>query len=223
MKQQDSKITEHYQEEYFNRYQRAFGEFGGRANKFMFEKHISPEDVVLDFGCGGGFLLKNLNCKEKIGVEINPVARAHCNTIQGVTCYESLGSVDDLSVDVIISSHCLEHTTNPFELVGEMFRKLKVFGRIIIVVPLDSYRYRWQPDDVNNHLYSFSPMNLGNILQGAGFRNIKTEVVLHKWIPGYNKVCNLFGMNTFHQLSWFYGRFINKRSVQVKGIGIKTA
>lgn len=33
--------------------------------------YISKEDVVFDFGCGGGFLLKNIECKKKIGVEIN--------------------------------------------------------------------------------------------------------------------------------------------------------
>ena len=221
MKREEDKIISHYQDDYFNKYQREFGEFGGRANKFMFEKHISPAEVVLDFGCGGGFLLKNLNCQRKMGVEINPVAREYCNQINGITCYDSLEYVPDASVDVAISSHCLEHTSNPYEIVCTLFDKLKTDGKIVIVVPLDSHKYRWTPNDVNNHLYSFSPMNLGNILQGAGFKEIKTEAILHKWVPGYKHVERVFGSGTFHHLSWFYGRFFNKRSVQVKGYGIK--
>ena len=221
MKQEYSRIADHYEEKYFNDYQKEMGDFGGKANRFMFEKHISPQDTVLDFGCGGGFLLKNLHCRERIGVEINPVARAYCNNINEIQCFDSLEFLPDDSIDVAISSHCLEHTANPFEVVAGLFRKLKRQGKIVIVVPLESYRYAWAPDDVNNHLYSFSPMNLGNILQGVGFQDIKTEVVLHKWVPGYKKIDEVFGLNTFHRLSWLYGKYFNKRSVQVKGYGVK--
>jgi SAM-dependent methyltransferase len=220
MKPENTRIAGHYHDDYFNNYQKEYGEFGGRANKFMFEKHIAPNDAVLDFGCGGGFLLKNLNCLERIGVEINPVARDYCNHISQIKCYESLEFVPEESVDVVISSHCLEHTTNPFELVAELFKRLKNNGRIVIVVPLDSHHYKWVSNDINNHLYSFSPMNLGNILQGAGFGQIKTEAVLHKWVPGYRKFEKLFGFKTFHQLSWLYGN-VNKRYVQIKGYGVK--
>ena len=221
MQKHRHEIVDHYQQDYFNNYQREYGEFGGRANKFMFEKHVEPADVVLDFGCGGGFLLKNLLCSDRIGIEINPAARNYCNHVNGITCYESLEYVQDESIDVVISSHCLEHTTNPYELVTILFQKLKKDGKIVIVVPLESRRYRWVPGDINNHLYSFSPMNLGNILQGVGFSTIKTEVVLHRWMPGYKKIENIFGPKIFHHLSWLYGRFVDQRSIQVKGYGIK--
>ena len=222
MEPEKNNITSHYQDEYFNNYQRELGEFGGRANKFMFASHITTADeVVLDFGCGGGFLLKNLNCQQKIGIEINPVARDYCNQINGIKCYESLEFIPNESVDVVISSHCLEHTTNPFEIVSSLFDKLKTNGKIVIVVPLDSYRYAWSANDINNHLYSFSPMNLGNILQGVGFKDIKTEAVLHRWVPRFKTIERVFGLNAFHQLSWLYGKYLNKRSVQVKAFGIK--
>src|SRR5687768_1058585 len=178
MKTKDQRIASHYQDEYFTNYQKEYGEFGGQANKFMFEKHISPEHSVVDFGCGGGFLLNHLNCREKIGIEINPVAREYCNLVHGIRCYESLEFVPNESADVIISSHCLEHTTNPFELISILYDKLKKGGEMVIVVPVESYKFRWHPQDVNNHLYSFSPMNLGNILQGVGCTDIRTEIVL---------------------------------------------
>lgn len=220
MSSDNTQIISHYQESYFEGYQKEYGEIGGTANKFMFEKHISPNDCVLDFGCGGGFLLKQLACREKIGIEINPVARQYCNNVNGIACYENLDFVKDESIDTIISSHCLEHTPNPFELVANMFRKLKPAGKIVIVVPLESMSYKWIPTDINKHLYSFSPMNLGNILQGIGFTDVSTEVILHKWIPRYNTVLKLFGFNTAHHLSSLYGH-INRRCVQIKGCAIK--
>ena len=210
----------HYDEEYFNNFQKEIGEFGGKANLFLFEKHVQPSDTVLDFGCGGGFLLKNLSCREKIGIELNEVARDYCHKAHGIKCYESLDSLADGSVDLVISSHCLEHTTSPFELVSQLFKKLKNNGRIVIVVPLDEYKYKWTPNDVNNHLYSFSPMNLGNILQGAGFKDISAMPVLHKWPPKFREIHKIFGTKAFHFLSWIYGS-INKHYVQVKGIGTK--
>jgi SAM-dependent methyltransferase len=220
MKAGSTQIENHYQADYFNNYQKAFGEFGGHANKFFFEKKVSSDDVVLDFGCGGGFLLNNLPGSRKIGIEINPVARAYCNEIQRIACYESLSFVPDASVDVAISSHCLEHTENPLGIVSALFQKLKEGGKIIVVVPLDNYRYRWRPNDVNNHLYSFSPMNLGNILQAAGFTDISARSVFHKWIPGYKTIYRLFGSEIFHVLCRVYGA-VNRRYVQIIGLGIK--
>jgi SAM-dependent methyltransferase len=210
----------HYGEHYFNDFQREIGEFGGKANKFMFENHVLPSDTVLDFGCGGGFLLNNLDCSKKIGVDLNPAARDYCNNEMGIRCHESLESIPNESIDVVISSHCLEHTMNPFEIVSLLHDKLKNGGRIVIVVPLEDHLYHWVPNDVNNHLYSFSPMNLGNILQAAGFQEITTEPVLHKWAPKYKEISRIFGFKIFHQLSWLYGT-VKRNIVQVKGVGIK--
>lgn len=213
-------IVSHYDENYFSKYQKEIGEFGGIANLFKFNKHINNDDAVLDFGCGGGFLLKQLNCKVKMGVEVNDVARDYCKNINKINCFESIDEVDDNSLDVIISNHCLEHTLSPIDYIQKMYSKLKINGKIILVVPLDSYNYKWRPKDVNNHLYSFSPMNLGNLLQGAGFKQINTDLVLHKWPPFYKAIHAALGETLFHVICRFYG-IINRRWVQVKGFAIK--
>ena len=58
----------HYDARYFA-WQAPQGEFGGWANLTKFRKYIRNDDRVLDFGCGGGFLLKNLTCRKRVGVE----------------------------------------------------------------------------------------------------------------------------------------------------------
>ena len=58
-----------YNKEYFI-YQKLIGS-KNRNLVNRFNKFISPNSVVLDFGCGGGYLLDCLNCKYKIGIDIN--------------------------------------------------------------------------------------------------------------------------------------------------------
>ncbi|WP_273566224.1 hypothetical protein [Maribacter halichondriae] len=65
---------EHYTERYF-KYQGTIGEFGGWANLDKFLKYIDENQTIVDFGSGGGFLLNNITCKDKVGVEINATAK----------------------------------------------------------------------------------------------------------------------------------------------------
>ena len=214
------KAKNYYGNEYFNNYQREIGEFGGKANIFKFKKYISSNHSVLDFGCGGGFLLNNLDCKDKIGIEINPIAREYCKSNFGIDCFENLDHIQDKSVDVIISNHALEHCENPLSIINNLYTKLKKQGKIIIVVPLDSFLYKFKKDDVNKHLFSFSPMNLGNLLTSAGFKQIKTGNIYHKWPPFWKIIKTIFGWNVFHLTSRVYGT-LNLFWTQTIGIGVK--
>tara|TARA_B110000003_G_scaffold247928_1_gene259309 strand:+ start:26703 stop:27356 length:654 start_codon:yes stop_codon:yes gene_type:complete len=212
------KSEKYYNDKYFNDYQKQIGLFGGKANLFKFEKYISNGSTVLDFGCGGGFLLNNLKCKNKVGVEINPVARNFCNSELGIKCFAKLSEVKNKSIDVIISNHALEHCEQPLNLIKELKNKLKKSGQIIIVVPLDSFKYKYNADDVNKHLYSFSPMNLGNLLENAGFKKITSGNILHKWPPFWKEIQKIFGWSIFHLLCRLYG-VLNLYWTQTIGIG----
>ena len=64
---------DHYNERYFS-WQKYVGKFGGQANKIKFNEIISENQKVLDFGCGGGYLLSAYENIEKFGVEINTTA-----------------------------------------------------------------------------------------------------------------------------------------------------
>jgi len=215
-----NNIENYYDENYFNLYQKKIGEFGGKANLFKFKKYISKKDNVLDFGCGGGFLLNNLDCNYKAGVEINPVARDFCKNHLGIDCFSSLNEIENEKFDVIITNHALELCERPYDIIRELKNKLKTGGKIIIVVPLDSFKYKFKTEDVNKHLYSFSPMNLGNILLMNGFKNIETTNVLHKWPPMWLAIQKYFGWRLFHFLCLVYGH-LNLYWSQTKAIATK--
>ncbi len=214
------RAENYYDNEYYNNYQREIGEFGGKANIFKFKKYISTNDSVLDFGCGGGFLLNNLDCKYKVGIEINPIARKYCKSHFGIDCLKNLSKISNDSLDVIISNHALEHCENPSDILKELFTKLKKGGKIIIVVPLDSFLYKFKKADVNKHLYSFSPMNLGNLLENSGFNIINTGIVYHKWPPFWKTIQTLFGWKIFHITARVYG-ILNLYWTQTRAIANK--
>ena len=52
----------HYDANYF-RWKKEIHEMGGEAELFKFRQFVNPGDTVLDFGCGGGFILKNIDCR----------------------------------------------------------------------------------------------------------------------------------------------------------------
>jgi 2-polyprenyl-3-methyl-5-hydroxy-6-metoxy-1,4-benzoquinol methylase len=105
--------TAKYNEKYW-KYQAPIGEFGGWANLTKFTPFLNTEDVVLDFGCGGGFLLNQLPQRRKGGVEINPIARTNAME-RGLVIYASTAEVPDDEYTAIISNHALEHCLNPLE------------------------------------------------------------------------------------------------------------
>jgi SAM-dependent methyltransferase len=135
-----------------------------------FSRHVRPSDVVLDFGCGGGSMLKELACAERFGVEINPIARRVAQA-NGLTCVESLTQVPDYTIDVAIAHHSLEHVGSPLETLNELRYKLKDGGVLLMVVPIDDWRTQrsYDPNDPNHHLYTWTPLLLGNLLADAGF------------------------------------------------------
>ena len=194
----------HYDEEYFS-WQMSIGDFGGWADKNKFAKYIKSEDVVLDFGCGGGFLLKNFKCKKKIGIEVNPSAM-QCAKKNGIEVFTSAEMIQDEFIDVIVSNNALEHTKYPLKVLKVLYRKLKLGGVIIFIVPCEAVSCKYKSNDINHHLYSWSPMCAGNLFSEAGFSIVESKAYKKKWPPMYNLIATLAGRKVFELASSLYGR-----------------
>ena len=48
---------------------------------------------------------------------------------------ESMDGIEDDSLDFIIASHVIEHTRNPLRVLEQAYRKLRMAGQLILVVP----------------------------------------------------------------------------------------
>lgn len=198
--------SSYYDADYF-KWQKGIGAFGGWANAYKFKGSIKQEDTVIDFGCGGGFLLNNLDCKRRIGIEPNPSAAESAKKL-GIqhfsTSSDALENLGDAIADVIVSNSTLEHTLNPLQELENLKPLLKEKGIIHFFVPCESIGYKYNPNDINHHLFSWSPQNLGNLFVEAGFGVEYSRAYVHKWPPCYKEIGKL-GWPVFNLACKFYG------------------
>jgi hypothetical protein len=175
--------TSHYGSEYFE-YQSKIGRFGGWANLSKFSPYIRDSMKVLDFGCGGGYLLANIQRVEKMGIEVNPVARAEAHR-NGIHTVASTAEIDDGWADIIISNHALEHCPHPLHELQGLSSKLAPNGIAVFVFPCEAAKNRYKSSDPNHHLYSWSPMSAANLFSEAGFDVVESKIYLHYWPPRF--------------------------------------
>lgn len=199
--------------------QQETGVYSGIIDLFKFAPEVRGVDRLLDFGCGGGYILEQLDAKEKIGVEVNEAA-ARDVARKGIKVFPTLDAVEDGWADVIISHHALEHVDRPLDVAMTMLAKLRPGGKVVIVTPTEGAGMKYQDDDVNFHLYTWSPSNLGNLLKRAGFAGISAEPVYHRWPPYWYRLKRVLPLSVMHALCVTRGR-LGTRYCQVKAVGYK--
>jgi SAM-dependent methyltransferase len=204
-----TSVAAHYDDDYYS-WQASGAEDGALANRGFFQPFIKPSDDVVDFGCGGGFLLDAIACARKTGIEINPAARRVAAT--KFTVVADFTEVDEGSADVVISSHALEHTYDPFEKVRLCYRTLKPGGLAIFVVPCERYDTAYRESNIDQHLYTWSPVNLGNLFRHAGFTVVACERLVHRFPPGFALLRRRLGERAFHIVCFVYAWLFPKLS-----------
>ena len=211
-------VVSHYDNEYFA-WQNTIGKFGGWANYSKFSKEIKKNDRILDFGCGGGWLLALFSNAEKMGIEINDAARAFAKEHNDINAVKYAAEAPDSYFDVVISNHALEHCERPLDELRTLYKKLKPQGKITVVVPCEHWKNRWKKNDRNMHIYTWNPMTLGNIFSCAGFSVQSVIPLLHKWPPYYAHIARL-GRFWFDVAAHIYGRIMTD-IVQIKIVALK--
>ena len=197
-----------YNKTYFD-WQKHDGMFGAIANRPKFQTLIKEGCKVLDFGCGGGYLLASFDKIERHGVEINTEAHNECK-LNLDKVYKTSSEIPKNYFDLIISNNALEHVENPLQELKNLYEGLKDGGKICIVVPCDNITNKFRKNDPDFHLFSFSPLNLGNILTAANFKLLESKHLTGKWPPYYKVIQKFFGWKIFFVICKIYGKISNK-------------
>ena len=157
-----------------------------------FTRFTDVSQTILDFGCGDAGIVSSLPAARRIAVEPNPASRA-AHDARLVESHASLDAVPNATADLVISNHALEHCLHPLTDLRDMRRVLKPDGRLVLIVPIDDWRVqrKYDPADVNHHLYTWTPRLLGNLLTEAGFSVERIDIDRHAWPPGIYYVSRL--------------------------------
>ena len=147
-------------------------------------KDFSPFYVgkdIADFGCGDGHFLYATNhlTKSSVGIElqINFVEELNSN---GIRCEESLGSIDNKSIDTFFLFHSFEHLPDPLSILEEIKSRLRMKGKIVIEVPhANDFLISTLKEESfieftlwSQHLILHTEHSLRRFLEYAGFQNI---------------------------------------------------
>lgn len=182
-----------------------------KLSKTEFKNHVSKfKEVKLDVGCG-------LNKKVGyIGIDVF--------NVKGVDLILDLEKnklpLKNNSVDIIYTSHFLEHVDNPIDILKEFNRVLKIGGKLTIIVPhyTNPYAYHfthksfWSSYSLDsNYLRYYLNSNLLLISKKV---NIKYFSLID---PILTKLANL-SLRTYERI---FANFINAWEIEFELIKLK--
>lgn len=198
-------------------WQDRLGRMGPELDAFKFSmEEVAPTDTVIDFGCGGGYMLERFDVADRIGIEPNPEARSAAEA-RGLRVVESAAELEAAIADFAFSHHALEHSLTPYQDLVDLRRLLKPNGRLSLWLPLDDWR---RPDqrhvgreDENHHLYAWTPRTLGNLLKEAGFQVRAVMIVAHAWPPKPDVLLRTVGRSRFDMAAKVWARARRQRQL----------
>jgi SAM-dependent methyltransferase len=166
-------------------YQEPIGRQGVTRDFAKIAPFVAPGSTLLEFGCGGAFMLERLSGAERIGVEANDIARAAAIE-RGLDIRAALSDAPSDWADVVYSHHVLEHVLEPFTVLTGLLAALRPGGQLVLVLPIDDWRQQRGAiaPDVNGHLWTWTPLLIRNVLAEAGFVDVQAQVVAYSWPRG---------------------------------------
>ncbi len=196
----DEELSKFYPEEGYYAYHMDFsnikkeGAIKELIKKVLFYNAFNKEEVqfehtgkVLDIGCGNGWVLYQYKQKgwEVAGVEPSKIAaeignKAELNIYNGTLLNAAYA---DNEFDYIRSNHSFEHIYNPNEVLDEIYRILKLEGKLFIGIPnyagINSKLAKkyWYYLGAPVHTFNYSPQNIKQLLAKHNFKVIELRYV----------------------------------------------
>jgi SAM-dependent methyltransferase len=169
---------------------------------------IEADDTVLEFGVGTGLNLLYLQCQRRVGYDVSIAGREIC-TSAGIEFINDTASLIREQFSVVLCHHVLEHVPDPYDVLEQIWQFLLPGGKLILCVPFETDRRyrRFYPGDLNQHLFSWNALTLGNLVSSIGFQITCAEV--HPF--GYEQRLAFlarYGVPTYHLGLWIIRKLI---------------
>ena len=152
--------------------------------KHFFQEYVSPNDTVLDLGAGYCDFINNIQCREKLAVDLNddtPLL-AHADVTVQQASSTNLSFLTDESVNVVFTSNFLEHLRTKEEALqtfNEVHRVLKKGGLFLILQP-NIRHVGFEYWDFFDHHIALTEKSL---IEGLLIKEFKIKRVISKFLP----------------------------------------
>jgi SAM-dependent methyltransferase len=105
-----------------------------------YQKYVTKESIVIEIGASNLERTKDLNklCKELIGIEFMPsrLPKDFDNVKYFLGDWQNLSDfIEPESIDIVVSSHVLEHVPNDLRAINELYKILKPGGMALLNTP----------------------------------------------------------------------------------------
>ena len=150
----------------------------------FFSRWIPREAAVLDFGCGIGEFINQVESRRRVGVDVRASARESLD--EGVEFFlagdANLPMLAEGEIDVIFCSNLLEHLPDRDTLLAlfhEFRRVLAPDGHLLVLGPNLHYTGTayW---DFFDHILPLTHLSLTEALGAGGF---ETELMIPRFLP----------------------------------------
>lgn len=165
-----------------------------RLGQLVLGPHLDGRQVVLDYGCGPGFLVRYAAglSRTVYGVDISRGALECARVINGAPNVsflhaDQMADIGDATIDLVYSVAVAQHLTDRVleRVLATLWRKLKPAGRLLLHIVLDAEGWRteeeWRRDvsltgrlrlKYGLNCFTRSEQRVRDMLEAAGFGSI---------------------------------------------------
>ena len=179
----------------------------------ILQKFVAPDDAVLDYGCGPGFLARAVapHVGQVYAIDISRGALECAKILNGADNIKYLYALNDEkeqiadeSLDAVYSFAVIQHVTDEVlrEILAFCFRKLKSGGRLILQVQLEESGWRteeeWKSDkslagrvrlSQGLNCFARTAETISAMVSEACFRDIEFKNVSEMVSENFDDIC----------------------------------